>query len=120
VPSFPFTQAVLAGATYLPLDGWQYEYLPFPARCDIGLNATAVGVVGTVTSGSDTLMEEAPVQAGGVAGVIPSPLNTPFMSDERDNQHHAALTCAALTTRGRTQQARIFRYRASIPFFVAC
>jgi hypothetical protein len=27
-------------------------------------------------------MEEAPVQAGGVAGVIPSPLNTPFMSDD--------------------------------------
>lgn len=82
MPSFPFTFLVPAGATYLPLDGWQYEYLPFPARCDIGLNATAVGVVATVTSGSDTLMEEAPVQAGGVAGVIPSPLNTPFMSDD--------------------------------------
>lgn len=82
MPSFPFSQAVLAGATYLPLDGWQYEYLPFPARVDIGINATAVLIVGTVTSGSDTLMEEAPVQAGGVAGVIPSPLNTPFMSDD--------------------------------------
>jgi hypothetical protein len=82
MPSFPFTQLVAAGATYLPLDGWQYEYLPFPARCDIGLNCTAVGVVATVTSGSDTLMEEAPVQGGGVAGTIPSPLNTPFMSDD--------------------------------------
>jgi len=82
MPSFPFTQSVAAGATYLPLDGWQYEYLPFPARVDIGLNATAVGIVATVTSGSDTLMEEAPVQAGGVAGVIPSPLNTPYMSDD--------------------------------------
>ena len=82
MPSFPFTAAVLTGATYLPLDGWQYEYLPFPARVEIGLNATAVGMVATVTSGSDTLMEESPIQAGGTAGVIPSPLNTPFMSDD--------------------------------------
>lgn len=82
MPSFPFTQSVAAGATYLPLDGWQYEYLPYPARVEIGINATAVGVVATISSGSDTLMEEAPVQAGGVAGVIPSPLNTPFMTDD--------------------------------------
>lgn len=82
MPSFPFTLSVAAGATYLPLDGWQYEYLPYPASVEIGLNATAIGVVATVTSGADTLMEEAPVQAGGVAGVIPSPLNTPFMQDD--------------------------------------
>jgi len=82
MPSFPFTAAVLTGATYLPLDGWQYEYLPFPARVEIGMNATAVGMVATVTSGSDTLMEEAPIQAGGTAGVIPSPLNTPYLSDD--------------------------------------
>lgn len=81
MPSFTFTQSVLAGATYLPLDGWQYEYLPFPAMCEILLNATAVGMVGTVTSGADTLMEESPVQAGGTAGVIPSPLNTPALQD---------------------------------------
>jgi len=80
-PSFPFTQSVAAGATYEPLTGWQYEYLPFPALVEILLNATAVGVVATVTSGSDTLMEESPVQAGGTAGVIPSPLNTPALQD---------------------------------------
>jgi len=82
MPSFPFTASVAAGATYNPLDGWQYEFAPYPARVEIGMNATAVGIVATVTSGSDTLMEEAPVQAGGVAGVIPSPLNTPYLSDD--------------------------------------
>jgi hypothetical protein len=81
MPSFPFTQSVAAGATYLPLDGWQYEYLPFPAMVEILLNATAVGIVATVTSGADTLMEEAPVQAGGTAGVIPSPLNAAALQD---------------------------------------
>lgn len=81
MPSFPFTALVAAGATYEPLTGWQYEYLPFPAMVEILLNATAVGVVATVTSGSDTLQEESPVQAGGAAGVIPSPLNTPALQD---------------------------------------
>jgi hypothetical protein len=81
MPSFPFTQSVAAGATYLPLDGWQYEYLPFPAMVEILVNATAVGIVATISSGADTLMEEAPVQAGGTAGVIPSPLSTPALQD---------------------------------------
>jgi len=97
MPSFPFTAAVLTGATYLPLDGWQYEYLPFPARVEIGLNATAVGMVATVTSGSDTLMEEAPIQAGGTAGVIPSPLNTPFMSDDAAAGDRLKIRCRNTT-----------------------
>lgn len=81
MPSFPFTSSVAAGATYLPLDGWQYEYLPWPAMVEILLNATAVGMVATVTSGADTLMEESPIQAGGTAGVTPSPLNCPALQD---------------------------------------
>jgi hypothetical protein len=81
MPQLTFTQSVAAGATYEPLLGWQYEYLPFPASVDIGINAAAVGVVATVSSGSDTLQEESPVQAGGVSGVIPSPLNTPYLND---------------------------------------
>lgn len=39
--------------------------------------ATAVGMVQAYTSGSETIVEESPVQAGGTAGVTPSPLNTP-------------------------------------------
>lgn len=82
MPQFPFTLSVAAGATYQPLAGWQYEYLPYPALVEVGINAAAVGVVATISSGSDVLQEESPVQAGGVAGVIPSPLNTPYMADE--------------------------------------
>lgn len=82
MPQFPFTQSVAAGATYTPLSGWQYEYLPFPALVEVGINATATGVVATISSGSDVLQEESPVQAGGTAGVIPSPLNTPYLSDQ--------------------------------------
>jgi len=77
MPSFIFTQAVLAGATFRPLDGWQYQYLPWPAEVSVLSRATAVAMVNTFTSGSETIVEESPTQAGGTAGVTPAPLNTP-------------------------------------------
>jgi len=77
MPSFTFSEAVVAGATFRPLTGWQYQYLPWPAEVTVLARAVAVGIVNTYTSGSETIVEESPVQAGGTTGVIPSPLNTP-------------------------------------------
>jgi len=77
MPSFIFTQAVLAGATFNPLVGWQYQYLPWPAEVSVLARATAVAMVNVYTSGSETIVEESPTQAGGTAGVTPSSLNTP-------------------------------------------
>jgi len=77
MPSFIYSQAVLAGASFNPLDGWQYQYLPWPAEVQVLSRATAIAVVQTYTSGSETIVEESPTQAGGTAGVTPSPLNTP-------------------------------------------
>jgi len=77
MPSLTFSVAILAGATARPLDGWQYEYLPWPAEVSVLARATAIAMVNTYTSGSETIVEESPVQAGGTAGVIPAPLNTP-------------------------------------------
>ena len=77
MPSFTFSEAVLAGATSRPLEGWQYQYLPWPAEVTVLARATAIAMVAVYTSGSETIVEESPVQAGGTAGVIPAPLNTP-------------------------------------------
>ena len=77
MPSFPFSAAVLAGATFEPLTGWQYQYLPWPAEVTVMARSTLVSAVHVYTSGSETIVEESPVQAGGTAGVTPSPLNTP-------------------------------------------
>ncbi len=77
MPSFIFTQSVAAGATFNPLVGWQYQYLPWPAEITVMSRAAAVGMVQVYTSGSETIVEESPVQAGGTSGVTPSPLNTP-------------------------------------------
>jgi len=77
MPSFTFSQSIAAGATFNPLVGWQYQYLPWPAEVTVIARAVAIAMVNTYTSGSETIVEESPVQAGGTAGVIPSPLNTP-------------------------------------------
>ena len=77
MPSLTFSRLFVANGTIRPLDGWQYEYLPWPAEVPVLARSTATGVVNTYTSGSETIVEESPVQAGGTIGVIPSPLNTP-------------------------------------------
>lgn len=81
MPSLPFTQSIAGGGTFDPLDTWNYQYAPSPGVVKLVHNATAVGLLATFTSGSDQLMQEAPVPAGGTAGVIPSELNVPPVID---------------------------------------
>ena len=81
MPVLTWTQSVAAGATFEPLNGWQYEYVPFGGAIRILHDAAAVGVVATVTSGSDTLQERSPLGAGGTAGVMPSALDVPELTD---------------------------------------
>ena len=77
MPSFTFSESVVAGASFNPLVGWQYQYLPWPAEVTVLARATAIDMVQVYTSGSETIVEESPTQAGGTAGVTPSALNTP-------------------------------------------
>lgn len=82
MPSFPFSRAMTANQLGLnPLTDWQFERVPnaWPAgaRVAILLRATTLGVRSTIYSGSQTIVQRAVVQAGGTAGVTPSPLNTP-------------------------------------------
>ena len=82
MPQLTWVQAILTGAVFRPLDGWQYLYVPFGGIIKINHDATAIDVVVTITSGSDTLQERSPVDAGGTAGVIPSDLDSPPIIDE--------------------------------------
>jgi len=82
MPSFTFSETLAANGVARPLEGWQYEYLPWAAEVEVLARATSTAVVGVYTSGSETIVEESPVQAGGTIGVIPSPLNTPVQSWE--------------------------------------
>lgn len=82
MPKLAWTQSIAAGATFLPLSGWQYEYVPRGGMIAVLHDATAVGVTTTVTTGSDTLQERSPVSAGGTAGVVPSVFDTPALNEE--------------------------------------
>lgn len=75
MPQLNFTSSVAAGASYTPLTGWPYEYLPFPAHVRIMLDAAAVGTLARIVSGTEAIVEECPITAGGSAGVFRGELN---------------------------------------------
>jgi len=81
MPALIVSQALTANGQITPLVGWQYEYLPWPARVRIGARTTgaAGNVRESIASGSTQIMPECPMQVGGTAGVTPAPLNTPFI-----------------------------------------
>lgn len=81
MPSLPYSQSIAAGATFNPMTGTNYQYVGRPGIVKIIHNATAVGLVATILSGSDELMQEGPVPAGGTAGVIPSEFTVPPIVD---------------------------------------
>ena len=82
MPQKNFSGSIATGASNDNIfSNWQYQYLPWPARLKLlirspnGATVTPPGLV-TVTSGSETIAEESPVQAGGTPGVTPAELNT--------------------------------------------
>jgi hypothetical protein len=81
MPQLNFSQALTANQLgFNPISGWQYEYLPWPAQIILLVRGTDVNARMTVYTGSETIMERSPVQAGGTAGVTPSELNTPAVA----------------------------------------
>jgi hypothetical protein len=81
MPQLSFSTLMTANQLGLnPISGWQYEYLPWPANIILLVRSTTTGNRMTVYSGSETIQERAPVQAGGTIGVTPSELNTPAVN----------------------------------------
>lgn len=74
--NFSWSQSIAAGATFNPLQDWQYETPSFPGMIEVFSRATLTALLETISSAGETLKQESPVQAGGTAGVIPSRLNT--------------------------------------------
>lgn len=72
--------ALGASATAQPLSGSQYEFLPFDASVEIAMQADATGVLASVYSGSDVLMQEGPVQIGTI-NVMPKYPDDFYLTD---------------------------------------
>lgn len=77
MPQRPYSQSIAAGATFDPLDSWQHQYTERPGVLKILDNATATGLRRVVTATDITIVQDAPVGAGGTAGVLPSDFNAP-------------------------------------------
>ena len=72
VYTFAWSQSIAAGAVFNPLASWDQETPSQDGVLEVIDRATAVGVVRSIKSAGDTIVQEAPVQAGGTAGVIPA------------------------------------------------
>jgi hypothetical protein len=77
MPQLNFSTSIPAAGVVNVITGWQYEYLPWAARIKLLIRATAATLRLVVFSGSETIMEESPIQAGGVAGTTPTDFTTP-------------------------------------------
>lgn len=94
MPGFGGSLSIGAGATADLLNTtsgilrpWKYNRAPYNGMCELMLRTTAVGVNYQVTSGSDEIVQQSPVQSGGTAGVTPSRLNTEpvtFLANQGD------------------------------------
>lgn len=80
MPNVSVRTALTASSTARPLQGSQYEFLPFPAFVEFAIQADATGVLATVMSGTDTLQEEGPVQLGTI-NVQPAYPDAFFLND---------------------------------------
>lgn len=93
MPQFNFSTSVAAGGTSLPLSTWQFRFPPKASLLELMLNATAAGVVMNLTTGAESIVQaEAPVAAGGTAGVLPARLNTEPIVDKVDPGEEIVLT----------------------------
>jgi hypothetical protein len=76
---FTWSRSVAAGASDNPLavsgNDWKYNRAPYDAIIEVMQRTTAAGVVSTITAGSDEIMQECPMSAGGTAGVFTGRLN---------------------------------------------
>jgi hypothetical protein len=71
---FSWSSSVAAGATFNPLEvtgnTWKYNRAPYAGLVEVIHNATAAGMVATITAGSDEIQQESPVSGGGTAATL--------------------------------------------------
>lgn len=65
------TTNLAANATAFPLSGSQYEYLPFNARVEFAIVASAATIDVSVFSGSDILQQAGPPTVKATAPIYP-------------------------------------------------
>lgn len=85
MPQAQFTFSLAAGASFDPLDGWDYQIPRKASKISLIHNCTAVGIFGQWKALDRSLLQESQVTAGGVAGVYPTIFNAPLMGPYKVN-----------------------------------
>lgn len=62
---------IAANGRVFPLQGSQYEFLPFPAQVAFAIVANAAGIEADVFSGTDVLQQASPVTVKATSPVYP-------------------------------------------------
>jgi len=78
--NFSWSQAILAGATFNPLEVFDFETPDSDVAVEVLHRATAVGLVAVIKSGGLAISQESPVQGGGTAGTLPARQTTEPMT----------------------------------------
>lgn len=84
MPSLIWSRTLIANQLGdLPLAGWQFERTPNSfvngAYIAVLQRGTTLGGRASIFTGSQNIQQRSNIQAGGTAGVTPSPLNTPVI-----------------------------------------
>lgn len=79
---FAATGAIAAGNNAYPLANWQYRQPNFAGVLEILVNATASGLIHSLTTGAESIVPpRTPVSGGGAAGTLPARINTEAIAD---------------------------------------
>lgn len=62
--------------------GWQYQYVPWPAKVVLCLRATTINVRQSLNAGALTLLQDSILPGGGTAGNTPTAFNSPIVEEE--------------------------------------
>lgn len=78
-----FSFSLAAGATFDPLDGWNYQMPRKASKVTLIHNATGTGITCTFTALDRQILQNSAVPAGGTAGVFPTVFNAPVIGPNR-------------------------------------
>lgn len=85
MPVIKKTAAVLTGATVDNVcAGSAFEFMKFNGSVRFAINGSAAGFVGTVQSGSDTLMEESAINVQNRFGIFPDDFDLQDIAEAGD------------------------------------
>ncbi|HEY6007112.1 MAG TPA: hypothetical protein VIU40_02240 [Geobacteraceae bacterium] len=91
MPMITTQTSIAAGATATPLSGNQFEFVRDPSLIEFGMCAEATGMVATVFSGADLLMQEGPVNIR-AAGTPPTYPDDFVLQDVAGNGDRLSVT----------------------------